>query len=67
MHNRESLSCAHCGAPIDHPSQAVPYEDGLVCARCDNAAMACAVEPIPPAVAAFCRAFDDTVTGALLA
>lgn len=62
--------CAHCGrvlhfdsrafAPVEHPT------DGLICPACDEAEMACAAETaLPPAVAAFCAAFDDTVTGAL--
>lgn len=63
-------TCAECGAVLrfDSPAFApVETEVGLVCPSCDEAAMACAVEPsLPPAVAQFCRAFDDTVTGPLL-
>lgn len=61
-----TTACAECGAPIAAASQAIPYEDGLVCCSCDDAAMASAVDPVPVAIAAFCAAFDDTVTGELV-
>lgn len=61
-----TTACAECGAPISDASQTIPCEDGQVCRSCDAAAMASAVDPVPAEIAAFCAAFDDTVTGELL-
>jgi hypothetical protein len=62
-------TCARCGSVLRFDSRAfapVEADDGLICPACDEAEMACAAESsVPPAVAAFCRAFDDTVTGVL--
>jgi hypothetical protein len=61
--------CARCGAVLRLDSRAfapVEHDDGLICPACDEAEMACAAEMQPPAaLAAYRRAFDDTLAGSL--
>jgi hypothetical protein len=71
LHPACRLTCGRCGTDLDATRPIVTRDDPEICVDCDDLAdELSAARPDPrldPAVAAFCRAFGDTVTGELRA